>query len=121
MLFSREGAARRAAVLAGKRIVTVPDLMMSPMPTSPALLHWRVTFEGPVQVRSAAVDSVRPERTLYVGFDRIFATSGLLRATSAQPLGPPPSWPDTGNAGRFTPELMPDAAAHLELVTRVAP
>ena len=75
-LFSPEGAAQYAHDLCGRRIASVPELVMAPMPSAPAAVRWRVGFELPVQVKGKTRSAPRLIQDTYVGFDGVFARSG---------------------------------------------
>ena len=85
--FFPEAAAAHAFAETGKRVASVPQVVMSPHPSVPALVRWRVTLESPVAVRGAKTGTTRDRNMLLVGFESAFSTSGLLdRGT----MGPTP-------------------------------
>ena len=119
-VYSPEGAALYAFQQTGKRVASVPELIMSPMPMSPVLVRWRLDLEAPITVRGASSAVVRQRATLLVGFGEIFKSAGLL---DRDPRGEAPiiSWTDAVTRTPFTVVLAPLAPIAPEIVTRVQP
>ena len=123
LLFSPEGAAEEAHRLSGRRVTSVPDLVLTPMPDAPALVRWKVALEEPIQVKATTNTEPHPVRDLYVGFDGTFGSSGLLEAAPDAQVGATPrDWPDVGKGGkRFSPMMKTGVPAKTELLTVVNP
>ena len=116
-LFTPEGAAQRAYVAAGKRVSSVPELVMNPMPSSPVLVRWRMNLEAPVTVKGARSSVARERTTILVGFGETFKSSGLLDS-DAQGEPTPLRWTDAVTKEPFTLVLATRVPAPVELVTR---
>jgi hypothetical protein len=116
-LFSVEGAVSRAASLSGKRIKSVPDLLMNPMPGSPVLLRWQIELESPIKVVGRRSASVRERAKLMVGFGETFGESGMLDYDLERESAFP-TWKDAVTGAAFTVKLKPNSPDAVELVTR---
>lgn len=115
-MFTPEGVVSRAFERTGKRITTIPELILPPMPDSPALVRWRVTFDGPVSIKSASNSSPRNRSALFAGFLRVFIASGLLDGVpTSSPVTD--SWTDGVTKAPFSPVLADDVPAKVEMVT----
>lgn len=119
-LFTPEGAAQRAFAASGKRIATVPTLIMNPMPGSPVLVRWRMDLEAPITIRGTRSGVARTRGTLLVGFGDTFKKAGLL---DGDPSGQPAAllWTDAVTKEPFTLLLTTLAPASVEMVTREEP
>jgi len=119
-LFTPEGAAQRAFVAAGKRVASVPMLIMNPMPSSPVLVRWRMDLEAPVIVTGTHSSVSRARNAVLVGFGETFKSAGLL---DEDPQGEPAAllWTDVVTKEPFTLALTALAPARVELVTRENP
>ena len=119
-MYSPEGAAVYAFTASGKRVNSVPELIMSPMPSSPVLVRWRIDLEAPITVTGTRSAVSRQRATLLIGFGDTFRSSGLL---DRDPQGgpPPSSWIDPGTKLPFTVVLLPNAPGAVEIVTRGNP
>ena len=114
-LFTPEGAAQRAYSVAGKRINSVPTLIMNPMPTSPVLVRWQVDLESPINVKGARSGTSRARSSVLVGFGETFKETGLL---DTNPQGEPPAltWTDPVTKEPFVLVLVPRAVKSAEFV-----
>lgn len=114
-LFTPEGAAQRAYGVAGRRINSVPLLIMNPMPTSPQLVRWQVDLESPITVKGARSGTSRARSTVLVGFGETFKDTGLL---DTNPQGEPPAltWTDAVTKEPFVLVLGPRAVKAAEFV-----
>ena len=119
-VYSPEGAALYAFQKTGKRVASVPELIMSPMPMSPVLVRWRLDLDAPITVRGSSSGVSRERATLLVGFAEIFKSAGLL---DRDPRGEAPivSWTDAVSRTAFTVVLSQLAPVSPEIVTRVHP
>lgn len=115
--FTPEGAAVRAFSITGRRVSTIPELIMNPMPQSPVLVRWRVDLEAPVVLRGARSGVTRQLTSVMSGFGRTFKESGLLDFDST---GEPPNleWTDAVTREPFTVVLRDRAPAAVELLSR---
>lgn len=114
-LFTPEGAAQRAYGVAGKRINSVPTLIMNLMPTSPQLVRWQVDLEAPITVKGARSGTSRARSTVLVGFGETFKETGLLD-TNAQGEPPALTWTDAVTKEPFVLALVPRAVKATEFV-----
>jgi hypothetical protein len=119
-LYSPEGAALEVFRTTGRRVASVPELIMNPMPSSPVGVRWRVGLETPVNVRGARSGATRSRGRVLVGFGDTFKSSGLL---DDDPKGEAPllNWTDAVTKVPFTVVLSPLASSAVELVTPVQP
>jgi hypothetical protein len=119
-MYSPEGAALYAFTAGGKRVSSVPELVMAPMPEASVLVRWRVDLEAPISVIGANSGVTRQRATVFVGFGDTFKSSGLL--DSDPRAGPPQlSWIDPVTKASFTVVPAPHAPGGVELVTRGNP
>ena len=119
-MYSPEGATLFTFKKSGKRVSSIPELIMTPMPKAPALIRWRIDLENPVTVVGTVSQSVRQRGRLFVGFDDTFRSSGLLDL-SPQATAPQTSWIDAVTRTPFTVVLAANAPAQVELVTGANP
>jgi hypothetical protein len=119
-MYSPEGAALFAFNATGKRVNSIPELVMSPMPSAPMLVRWRLNLESPVTVTGAHSALSRQRSSLLVGFGNWFKSSGLL---DSDPQGAPAqtSWIDVQTKAPFTVVLAPNVPEAVEIVTRGNP
>ena len=105
----------------GRRVRSVPELVMSPMPISPVLVRWRVDLEGPVSVVGGQSAATRQRATLFVGFAEQFSESGLLDFSGVGTREATLNWPDLLTRDPVSAVLSPLAPTGLELVRRATP
>ena len=119
-MYSPEGAALYAFTAAGKRVSSVPELIMAAMPGSPVLVRWSLDLETPIAVTGARSAASRERGSLLVGFGDTFKSSGLL---DRDPTGSPAllTWTDPVTKAPFTVVLTSRASGAVELVTRRTP
>lgn len=117
-MYSPEGAALYAYTAGGRRVSSVPELVMTPMPKAPVLVRWRLDLEAPITVIGANSGLTRELVTVFVGFGDSYASSGLL---ARDPRGetPPSSWVDPLTKAPFAVVLAPHAPVALEIVTQL--
>ncbi len=115
-MYSPEGAARYAFTAGGKRVNSIPELIMTPMPKAPVLVRWRLELEAPINVTGVHSAVTRQRTTVLVGFGDTYKASGLL---DSDPQAEPPqlSWIDPVTKARFAVVLAPHAPAAVEIVT----
>jgi hypothetical protein len=116
-LFAPEAAAQKAFEVTGKRVARVPQLVLSPHPTAPAVVRWRVELESPATLRGAESGQARSRSAVYVGFGDTFADAGVM---DADPRGGKvlTSWTDLVTRAPLRGVMAPLAPANLEMVTR---
>lgn len=119
-MYSPEGAALHAFQAGGKRVNSVPELEMTPMPQVPALVRWRLDLEAPIAVTGGHSGVTRERGTIFIGFGESFKNSGML---DRDPKGdaPPSQWTDPVTKAQFTVTPLATAPAIVELVTRSKP
>lgn len=119
-MYSPEGAARYAFTAGGKRVNSIPELIMTPMPKAPVLVRWRLELEAPITVTGGHSAVTRQRSTILVGFGDTYKSSGLL---DGDPKAEPPqlSWIDPVTKAPFTVVLAPHAPDGVEIVTRRNP
>jgi hypothetical protein len=119
-LYSPEGAALYAFTNSGKRVNSVPQLIMTPRPYSPVLVRWHLELEGQVDVVGEHSGVSRQRGSVWVGFGDVFKSSGLL---DRDPMAGPPtlSGIDAVTKAPFTVVLTPQAPDAVEVVTRRNP
>ena len=106
----------------GRRIRSVPVLVMPPMPETPALVRWRIDLEGPVTVTGSISSIARERTTLFGGFGELFATAGTLDRNPQPSSEPPPlTWFDPVSKATVSATLSPLAPASVEIVRRAIP
>jgi hypothetical protein len=115
-MYSPEGAALYAFTAGGKRVSSVPKLIMAPMPEASVLVRWRLDLEAPINVTGSHSAVSRPRATVFVGFGDTFRSSGLL---DSDPQAAPPRllWIDAVTKAPFAVVLAPGAPGGVELVT----
>ena len=119
-MYSPEGAALHAFRGSGKRVNSVPVLVMTPLPKNPVLVRWRLDLEEPVRVTGDRSGVTRDRGTLFVGFDETFHAGGMLdRDPGAE--APPNRWTDPLTNASFIPVVLPTAPGQVELVRRTNP
>lgn len=119
-MYSPEGAALYAFNASGKRVNSVPALVMTPMPKVPALVRWRLDLEAPVNVVGAHSGVARDLLTVLVGFGDTFHSSGMLDR-DPQGESPPAHWTDPVTKTQFTVVELPTAPGPVESITRRNP
>lgn len=119
-MFSPEGAALYAYTAAGKRVSSIPELVMTPMPQAPVLVRWRLDLEAPVTLTGVHSAVSRDRATVFVGFGETFKVSGLLDRDPTVEL-PQSSWVDPVTKSPFTAVIGPRAPGAVELVRRGVP
>jgi hypothetical protein len=114
--FTPEGAAQRAFEATGRRVATVPELVMNPMPGAAVLVRWRVGIDAPIALKGTHSAVVRERSSVLVGFGSTFKEAGMF---DADPLGAPAalSWTDAVTKKTFSLELSPSAVSSVEAVT----
>lgn len=119
-MFNPEGAALHAFNASGRRVNSVPELVMTPMPQVPGLIRWRLDLEAPVRVIGAHSGVTRDLARVFVGFGETFKASAML---DRDPQGDPPptQWTDPETKAHFTTVELPTAPGPVELVTRSSP
>jgi len=98
---SPEEAVTIAAKATGKRISSIPELIIPPWPASPHLARWRLALEAPVRVRGSKSRVSRSTTELFVGvFDSW--RSVLLEADPSSSAERSETFFDAGSAGAST-------------------
>lgn len=120
-MYSPEQATAYVFRQTGRRVWSVPELVMSPMPSSPVLVRWRVDLEGPVSVVGGQSAATRQRATLFVGFAEQFSESGLLDFSGAGAREATLNWPDLLTRDPVSAVLSPLAPTGLELVRKSTP
>lgn len=118
-LYSPEAVAAEAFRGTGKRVATVPVLVMSPHPAPPVLVRWRIDLESAVRVRGKDSGVPRERSSLFVGFGNGFGSSGLLDH-NPQSDNAVLSWTDPITKALIRAVLLSTAPANIEVVTQEA-
>jgi hypothetical protein len=119
-MYSPEGVARYAFTAGGKRVNSIPELIMTPMPKAPVIVRWRLDLEAPITVTGEHSAVTRDRSTVLVGFGDTYKSAGLL---DSDPKAEQPnvSWIDPVTNASFTVVLAPHAPNGVEIVTRRNP
>jgi hypothetical protein len=115
-MYSPEGATAYAFKKGGKRIASIPELVMNPMPKAPALVRWQIDLETPINVIGTESGLTRQRGKLLVGFGDTFRSSGLLDA-NPKAAAPVTSWVDAVTHQPFTVVLGANTPQGVEIVT----
>jgi hypothetical protein len=119
-MFSPEGAVHYAFARTGKRISSVPALVMAPNPKVPSLLRWRIDVESPVTLVGASSSSSRQRTQMFVGFGDLYSMPGLLDF-DPRAARPRTNWTDNASHQPIGVVLKREAPVGIELISRVTP
>lgn len=78
-----EGAIKAVAILTGRRVAKVPQLVPAHIPFSPQVAKWRLTLEDSVNIRGLTSGTRERTAELYYGFGDDWRSIGLQRGIPA--------------------------------------